>query len=524
MPSRARCVVLLVWLCFVARGAFDCVLLPLWEGFDEWAHFAYVQLLASGGGLPALGRTPISREVAESLSLTPLPRGHHQLPVPWVTHDGWWKLPASERESRRRALLALPRQWAAEPTSAAISNHEAQQPPFYYALMTPVQWIAGGAPLPTRVLLARLWSLLLASLSIPLVFLAGMRVFDSEAVAAGAAAVVASMPGFALTAARVGNDGVAAAIFTALLWAVLSGQWPWAAGALLGVGLLTKAYFLTAVPALILIALARPRRLRALVDAAAALAVAGAMSGWWYWRNHQLSGAWSGLQQVAAQSGLPWETFLAQIPKTDWVRFFDVAFLTHIWTGNWSFLQVRGWMYRVFAALALAAAAGLAVRLWRDRQARPLVAAPAAFYGCFWLGLCYHELTFSTLGLSSSAGWYVYAVVGAEILLGSLGWLALSGVRRAAGVLAAVSFLFVALDLYATHFLLLPYYTGLTAHRPDGRLISFVMAQWAGGGWETMWSRLMAPAPFALAMWVVYLAATLALPAIVGLGVRSKLS
>ncbi len=516
--------VLLVWLCFVARGAFNCVTLPLWEGYDEWAHFAYVQLLASGGGLPVLGKTPASREVAESLALTPLPRGHHQMPIRFVTHDDWWKLPAAERDARRQRLLALPRQWASEPTARLLTNHEAQQPPFYYALMAPMQLAARGVALPSRVLLARLWSLLLASLAIPLVFLAGQRVFDSGAVAAGAAAVAASMPGFAMAAGRVGNDGVSAAIFAALVWAVLSEKRPLPVGAILGLGLLTKAYFLTAVPALFAIALTKPRRRRALAGATASLAVAAAISGWWYWRNHQLTGAWSGLQQVAAGSDLSLPSLAGQVFHTDWLRFFDVAFLTHIWSGNWSFLQVRGWMYRVFAIVVALAAAGLARRWMSTPQARPSIAALGAFYGFFWLGLCYHELTFSVLGLSSGAGWYLYAVVAAEALLAAAGLCALAPAGRSGLVLFGVAFLFVALDLYAVHFLLLPYYTGLTAHAPGGGLASFHLAQLGDGGWGQIWSRLMLPAPAALAAWLAYLASTLALPGLAGLAGRSKLS
>lgn len=523
MRSGAGRVVQLVWLCFLVRGAFNCVLLPLWEGYDEWAHFAYVQVLASGGGLPVLGKTAVSREVAESLALTPLPYGHHQIPVPFLTHDAWWKLPSGERETRRSELLSLPRQWAREPNHIGLTNYEAQQPPLYYALLTPVQRLAGCAALPERVLLARLWSLLLASLSVPLTFLAGRRVFGSEPVAAGAAAVLAAMPGMVMTAGRVGNEGLAAAIFAALVLAVLSGTNPIWTGVLLGLGLLTKAYFLTAVPAVIAVALVKSPRRRALAGAALSLAVAAAMSGWWYWRNHELTGSWSGLQQVAARSDVSMWALAAQIPRTDWTHFFDVAFFTHIWPGNWSFLQVRGWMYRVFAAVVVAAAAGLAVRFRREPVTRQALRVLAAFYGFFWLGLCYHELTFSVLGFSSGAGWYVYAVVAAELLLACLGLLGLVGAHRALPVMFAGSFLFVALDLYGTHFLLLPYYTGLTAHAAGGGLASFHIAQVAGGGWTAMWSRLMLPAPFSLALWQAYLGATGALPVLAGLGAREAI-
>ncbi len=500
-----RRLVLLIWLCFLARGAFNAVLLPLWEGFDEWAHFSYAQQLASGGGLPVPGQATVSPEVAGSLSMTPLPYGHHKIDQPWLTHDAWWKLSRRERGELR------------PPAAAPPLNHEAQQPPLYYLLMAPVEWAAGQASLPARVLLMRLASLLIASLTVPFAFAAARRVLPGPA-AAAVAALIAAMPGFVMTAGRAGNDGISAAIFAAIVWLALRERPPGLSlGALLGAGLLTKAYFLTAVPAIVAL-YAWKRRWR---PAAVALLTAGAISGWWYWRNYTLTGSWSGLQQVVAQRDIPLWSLAGRIPDVDWLRFFDIAFLSHIWIGNWSFLQVRGWMYRVFAVVAAAAVAGLVLRLWRDKGGRSSLAVPAAFYGFFWLGLCYHELTFSALGLSSSAGWYLYAVVVAEALLVSLG---LTALGRGAWVLPAVAALFALLDLYATHFLLLPYYTGLIAHRPDGGLASLQLTQLADGGFSLMLSRLMLPPAAAAALWLAFLAATLALPVVAGRAVRSRLS
>ena len=39
---------LLIWLCFIFRGVFYCSFLPLWEGFDEWAHFGVAQRMRCG--------------------------------------------------------------------------------------------------------------------------------------------------------------------------------------------------------------------------------------------------------------------------------------------------------------------------------------------------------------------------------------------------------------------------------------------------------------------------------------------
>jgi len=499
--------VLIVWLCFVARGTFYTVLLPMWEGYDEWAHVAYVQRLASGGGLPVLGQTVISREVAESLELTPLAHAHPSMTGARLTHDAYWRLPEHERESRRRRLLALERAWAAQQAAERILNHEAQQPPVYHSLLAPIQLVAGSASLPARVWLMRFVSLLITSLTIPLAFLVARRVVDSDGWAVGVTALIASMPGFLMNASRVGNDGISAVVFTALMYALLCGASPWSTGGLLGLGLLIKASFLTAVPALAcasVFSFVRASR------AALACAIAAALSSWWYWRNYRLTGSWSGLQQVVASGDTSMWSVLGAIPRVDWLRYFDIAWMSHIWHGNWSFLQLRSWMYRVFAALAIAAIVGLLLKLRREEAGAKNVAVLAAVYGFFWLGLCYHELCFHMLGLSSGAGWYLYAVVVAEILLGVAGLEALCAPRWRGWVSPVCAGLFALLDLYATHFVLLPYYTGQTAHKAGGALAAFRIGQFAE--LPVMLDRLSAPAAVAWLLWLGYLAATAALP------------
>jgi hypothetical protein len=507
MPGARRWL-LLVWVCFLARGVFSSVLLPLWEGYDEWAHFAYVERLAYTGSLPVPRQTRVSREVYESLRLAPLAWATSGLSISYLTQDQYWRLPADERDARRRQLAALPQGWAREEAAADVFLYEAQQPPLYYLILAPVQLAAGGASLPARVLLMRLVSLLLASLAIPIGFAAARVVLGSEGLAVAAMALVAAVPGFLMSAARIGNDGLSTAIFAALLWAVLSadrlrGWRRMTPGLLLGAGLLTKAYFLTALPALGVIYIWRFRRRQTVLDAALTYATGGAIAGWWYWRNRSLTGAWSGLQQVSVLRDTGFADLLRQAAHVDWPRWFDTTFFTHIWFGNWSFLQVRGWIYHFFGWVALAAAVGLLIVILRNKGfVRFNAVVPSLFVGFFLLGLAYHELTFSFQGVSSGAGWYLSAVVVPEALLAGLGLMAISPARCRKWVLPSLTACFVALDVYATNFLLIPYYTGFIAHRPNGTLESFHLSQLSSGGL----------APIMVTLWAGFMIATLALP------------
>ena len=77
--------------------------------------------------------------------------------------------------------------------------------------------------------------------------------------------------------------------------------------------------------------------------------------------------------------------------------------------------------------------------------------------------------------------------------------------------------LFLLLEIYATHFVLIPYYIGLIHHRPDGTITSFYVSQGWGLGWEAILSRLainkaffISPSTFVL-LWLGFAAANIGL-------------
>lgn len=549
LSRNTRLLLVLVWACFLARGFFYASLFPLWEGYDEFSHFAYVQHLAAHGELPVLGQSQVSREVDESLRLVPLPWMQRQLPAPHLTHDAYWKLPAEEREQRQDKLRSLPAEWAQEPALEDLGFFwEAQQPPLYYWLFSWPLQVASNAGLPTRVMLLRWLSVLLASLVIPLGFLLARRVFGRDGPALGAVALVAAMPELMVNLCRVGNESLAIVLYTALVYLTLkvvegperTGR-GWLLGVVLGLGLLTKAYFLTALPLLTLLfawGLWRRSgwRREIFLEGALAGSIALLLSGWVYWRNLRLTGVWFPQPGSETIRDLPFTGLLGRTGEVDWSNVAGSVFRSHIWFGGWSFLQIRSWMYDLFGFILLLAMVGLGVliwQLWRKAQTSArLLPCPAhllvlvAFYGLFVLGVAYHALLMFVLwDASASTGWYLYSLVVPEVILASLGLFALVPARWRGWILPAATSLFVLLDLYATHFLLIPYYTGLIAHRPNGQLASFYASQLGEVGVGTVLERLtvnkpaLMSAPVFVLLWILFLSATLGL---VALSVRAS--
>ena len=91
-------------------------MLPLWEGWDEYAHFAWLQHWIDHGTLPRASDA-ISREIDESMRMAALPHELNWIGAPYLTHEQWWALSVQERDERTRGLRSLPPERAHEPAA-----------------------------------------------------------------------------------------------------------------------------------------------------------------------------------------------------------------------------------------------------------------------------------------------------------------------------------------------------------------------------------------------------------------------
>jgi hypothetical protein len=521
-PGRA---VFVVWLCFMARAFFYSSALPLWEGFDEPAHFAVIQRMALRGEILVPRNSPVPRDVHASLELAPVPWEMRNLPSPSVTQDAYWRLPAEERNRREAQFNAIPAAWSREDSAGGLSAYEGLQPPLYGWLMAPALRVVSHAPLGDRVIWLRWLSAAIASLTIPLVFLIGRAVFRDDALALGCAVVVAVMPEFAIDVSRVGNECIAVVLFTLLTWMALgmvrSGlnhSRALCMGATLGLGLLAKAYFLAALPALAALLAyelwrARGRRRTVIVSISLGAAITALIAGWWYVRNLLTTATWSGLSEAVTLREMSAGGMLQRVGEVPWRAAIDSILFSHIWFGGWSFLMVRSWMYHVFYVLILVAAIGL-LRVARQ----PAILVLLAIYASFWAGQLYNVLLlFLSKGIATSMGWYMYTVIGAEVALCVAGLRALLPARWNHWPPTIGVFLFALLDLYTVHAVAIPYYTGMIAHKANGAIAALHFADVSTVGLLGTLQRLagykgtMVTEPLLLTLWLAYMASTILL-------------
>lgn len=491
----------IVWICFLLRGLFYCSVLPLWDGFDEWAHFAVVQIVSSTGRLVIDRNALVSREINSSLELAPLPRGMTHIPPYAVTKERYWDLPSAEQVRREVTLRSLPVDWAREPALNGMPAYEASQPPLYYWLVAVVLRMTDRTPLLTRVWIVRNVSFFIGSVAIPIGFLFARRLFGSRSIAVFLAALITLLPELAIDLARVSNESLAITMYTTLLLTV--SRWleqpqaysrSVAVGIALGLGSLTKAYFLTALPALACVYLlaiwCEPRNFKSCIkQGLTAFTIAFALAGWWYFRNYMQTGTVSGLDEALMLKNTGFATKIASIFQVNWLRATATVLLSHLWYGGWSLLTLPHWVY--FSAFGL-----VLLPVWGFLKSANTFLKPErfyvlSFYGFFWLGQAYQivMLFMSKSSSTSMGGWYLYSVIWAEAVLGMLGLIAAIPLHHRKVVLTFSIIAVAALDLYGLHAIALPYYAHVPLTWPFdiSRLLmntpSFMSASWRLTEW-----------------------------------------
>lgn len=329
--------------CLIFYGVLNAVLyaslLPLWAGFDEPFHYAYVLTLSRERVLPRLGDNPLPADVWTSLHIAPASSVVRQN-LPWaMTFSDFFAMPPGERAHVRTRLDQLP----SGAIGAGGQNYEAHQAPLAYFVLALVESPWRSASLLTRVWRLRLFCGVFAAIATPLfLFSLAQRLQIPHIYHGPLVFVVLSSQMFYATTAHIANDWLAVPLMIALfdrLLALVERPDVLRAVELTAVmcaGLLTKAYFMALLPlvtgVLAWLAIRRALPWRTTLLFAILIPV---LCGPWYLRNLRLYGNLSGMQETIG--GTDWRGLAVAFVHVPWLRSIRDLSFASIWTGNSSF-------------------------------------------------------------------------------------------------------------------------------------------------------------------------------------------
>jgi hypothetical protein len=431
------------------------VLLPLWEGFDEPFHFAYVQRLGNWQGLPDPRTSRLSGEVAASLLLAPASHVVKQSFPQVTSYTQYFSWTAPRRAEAQRELREIPTELRWQ--TSDVFNYEAHHPPLAYMALAFPERLLARVSLPVRVAILRI----IAAVAGSLLLLGGAeRLFSLLGIPdpyknVALYCLLSSQMVWA-TLAHVGNDWLAVPIAVWTLVALIllgtsPGRRAAAVAALaLATGLLTKAYFLAFVPLEVGMCALR-RRWRELAIASVILC---GLAGPWYARNLVRYGVLSGTEESRAGIDVP--AVLRVAPTMNWPSVIQSTLHTSLWSGNSSFLTFSA------NTLDLMIGAGLAaLLLW----------AASRHAGAEWIAFSYCVLFVLALGYAAVASyihthgavirpgpWYSQVLLAPVLGLAMLGASRWPRLGRVAAALLVLLFGYVLAVTYAGK--LIPLYGG----------------------------------------------------------------
>lgn len=402
-------------------GVAHVAALPPFEGFDEVAHWSYIQQIADEGHIPVYGEDRLSADVA-------------RYPGPRATDQGqpyriWFAAPHPGR--------AVAESGPTHFSQGEGLNWQAQHPPLYYLLMVPLYRLGAHLDWPEHLLLLRLgsWGLAFAG------FAWGARrtqtVLSDSDITDARLLLPASwpflFPQFFPEMARLTNDTLCLLLLAAV-WSLILGLLECgygtskaiALGATLGAGLLTKAFFLpvtAGVGILLGIAAWRRRDRAAVVRLLVTLVLAGAVGGVWYVYKWLTTGTLTGGADFVAlqRAGGLWHGLVEHFSPTQYVLGLIRILIGFAWAGTWSFAHPNHLAVAPIIASVVLAGVFYAIRL---RRSDLIAWAPASLVVPMLGGLLYHLLNMVAMtGLGAGTpGWYLHIFAAPLSFALALGW------------------------------------------------------------------------------------------------------
>lgn len=401
-------------------------ILPVFEGFDETAHYSSIRQIADTGTIPIYGASYLDQEVSGYQG--PFPYGSLAPPFDeGMTYSKFFVQP--QLLEHYLQAYRQPSETSFRPSQ--VQNWQAQHPPLYYVLLAPLEKVLEKFSFVTRIFLLRLASFLLALAGVVLGLLACINpnkpLRDDPAVV-GFVLYPLVLPMFFPEFTRIGNDSLC--LFLVGVVAFLLSKWlkdendkklSLAIGVVLGLGLITKAFFLpisVALGVFLLVRIYRDKnqpvtRFKRWRNLIVILLPAILIGGGWYVYKFMVFGTLIGSADsihLANQGGM-----LANLKQNfslyAVVRGLAVTLVSYSWGGTWSLARLPSLLH---IPLLLLAAWGFGAFVMRVKRLpfTDLAWLPVILFCAFGSGFFYHViLSVAINGNGNTPGWYLHILM-----------------------------------------------------------------------------------------------------------------
>jgi uncharacterized membrane protein len=192
-----KILVAFVLLLFIALAALYSIITPVFEGFDENWHYAFVQHLASGKGLPRQPAEQFPHLARQEASQPPLYYALAAAVTFWIPNND-----TKIYDRYNQQFVPIP--WDYRDNKNVIVHTDAEKFPWRGTVLA--------------IHLARFFSVLLGTLTIYFTYVLARSIFpDNHMLALGAMILVALTPSFIFTSAIVNNDVLVAFLSSLVL-------------------------------------------------------------------------------------------------------------------------------------------------------------------------------------------------------------------------------------------------------------------------------------------------------------------
>ncbi|HEY90134.1 MAG TPA: DUF2142 domain-containing protein [Thermoflexia bacterium] len=401
----------LILLFFLNLAVIYSVTTPLFEGFDEHWHFAYVQHIKTGQGLPRQPPEQYPHLARQEGSQPPL----YYLTAAALT---WW-IPTDDFTTyleRNPKWGDIP--WDYVDNLNYMLHRDAEQFPYRGTVLA--------------VHIARWLSVLCGAGMVYNTYRLARLLFPSQQkLALAAMSLVALTPSFAFVAGLCSNDSMNALwasltlVLLVRLWRQPTYKLTAQLGLVLGLAALTKlsGLALWGLTGLVLLLITwRQRNFNYLWRATAlTFSLAILVSGWWYLRNLHLYGELTGVNMMLAVYERRAATFnlrdlYAELEKIRW-SYWAIF--------GWFNVPVKQWMYHVYDLLSLLGGVGILYTLRQTLRQRNWQKLLKFTYLLLWAGVILTSLLRWAWITTGSHGRLLHPAIGALSILLVQGWIAL---------------------------------------------------------------------------------------------------